>query len=62
MAEMKGADWGGLSEVNAQAAHRWCAAVKATGEFGRWDYKLAFSVRELASHLDALAAVVPVTA
>jgi hypothetical protein len=48
--------------VNAQAAHRWCAAVKATGEFGRWDYKLAFSVRELASHLDALAAVVPVTA
>jgi type III restriction enzyme len=54
IAEMKGADWGGLSEVKAQAAHRWCAAVNATGEFGRWDYKLAFSRQELASHLDAL--------
>ncbi len=30
IAEMKGADWGGLSEVKAQAAHRWCAAVNAT--------------------------------
>ena len=54
IAEMKGADWGGLSEVKAQAAHRWCAAVNATGEFGRWDYKLAYSRAELASHLDAL--------
>ena len=32
---------GGLAEVKAQAAHRWCAAVNATGEFGRWDYTLA---------------------
>ena len=59
---MKGADWGGLTEVKAQAAHRWCAAVNATEEFGSWDYKLAFSVRELRGHLDALAASVSVSA
>ena len=41
IAEMKGADWGGLTDVKAQAAHRWCAAVNATGEFGQWDYMLA---------------------
>jgi hypothetical protein len=29
IAEMKGADWGGLTDVKAQAAHRWCAAVNA---------------------------------
>ena len=56
IAEMKGADWGGLTEVKAQAAHRWCAAVNATGEFGRWDYRLAFSVREFATQLNLLAA------
>jgi type III restriction enzyme len=56
IAEMKGADWGGLTDVKAQAAHRWCAAVNATGEFGRWDYGVAFSVREFATQLDALAA------
>ena len=56
IAEMKGADWGGLAEVKAQAAHRWCAAVNATGEFGRWDYELAYSVREFGALLDALAA------
>jgi len=55
VAEVKGADWGGLAEVKAQAAHRWCAAVNATGEFGRWDYALAYKVHDLASHLDTLA-------
>lgn len=53
--EVKGADWGGLAEVKAQAAHRWCAAVNATGEFGRWSYLLAYSIRELRLHLDAIA-------
>jgi type III restriction enzyme len=56
IAEMKGADWGGLTDVKAQAAHRWCAAVTATSEFGRWDYRLAFSVRDFATQLDALTA------
>ena len=55
IAEMKGADWGGLAEVKAQAAHRWCAAVNATGEFGRWDYRLAYSVHEFGTLLDAVA-------
>ena len=52
IAEMKGADWGGLAEVKAQAAHRWCAAVNATGEFGCWDYRLAFSVRKFRMQLE----------
>ncbi len=56
IAEIKGADWGGLAEVKAQAAHRWCAAVNATGEFGQWDYRLAYSVSEFGTQLDALAA------
>ena len=56
IAEVKGADWGGLAEVKAQAAHRWCAAVNATGEFGRWDDRLAYSVREFATQPDTLAA------
>ncbi len=56
VAEMKGADWEGLSGVKAQAAHRWCAAVNATGEFGQWEYMLAFNVREFGAGLDALAA------
>ena len=44
----------GLAEVKAQAAYRWCAAVNATGEFGQWDYTLAYSVRDLAAHLETL--------
>ncbi|HEY1934141.1 MAG TPA: hypothetical protein VGG99_19195 [Acetobacteraceae bacterium] len=55
IAEVKGADWGGLAEVKAQAAHRWCAAVNATGEFGQWQYKLAYNVSELAPQLASLA-------
>jgi hypothetical protein len=38
----------------AQAARRWCAAVNATGEFGTWDYKLAFSVPDLVQHLNGI--------
>jgi hypothetical protein len=30
--------------------------VNATDEFGQWDYMVAFSVREFATQLDALAA------
>jgi type III restriction enzyme len=56
IAEIKGADWGGLAEVKAQAAHRWCAAVNATGEFGQWDYRLAHRISEFGTQLDALAA------
>ena len=54
IAEVKGADWGGLAEVKAQAAHRWCAAVNAAREFGTWDYTLALKVPELRDHLDTL--------
>lgn len=59
IAEVKRADWGGLAQVKAQAAHRWCAAMNATGEFGRWDYILVFAVADLAAHLDAVAVSVP---
>jgi len=60
IAELKGADWGGLAEIKAQAAHRWCAAVNAAGEFGHWDYKLTFSVADLAVHLDTIQVAPPV--
>jgi type III restriction enzyme len=53
IAELKGADRDGLTEVKRQAAERWCAAVNATGEFGRWRYLLAFNVGELVAGLDA---------
>jgi type III restriction enzyme len=55
--EIKGADWEGTTEIKAQAAHRWCAAINATGEYGHWDYHLAFSVAALVTHLDGLAPV-----
>lgn len=57
--EMKGADWGDVAEVKAQAAHRWCAAVNATGAHGQWDYFLAWKVADLVAHLDSLAVPVP---
>ena len=57
IAEVKGADWGGLANVKAQAAHRWCAAVNATGEFGRWEYMMARNVADLAPYLNTLATV-----
>jgi type III restriction enzyme len=62
IAEVKGADWGRLAEVKAQAAHRWCAAVNATGEFGHRDYTLAFAARDLATHLDLIAGKTQLTA
>ena len=54
IAELKGEDWKKTADVKAQAARRWCAAVNATGEFGTWDYKLAFSVPELVQHLNGV--------
>ena len=53
--ETKGFDRQSLAEIKAQAAHRWCAAVNATGRFGRWDYLLAYKVAELVTYLDRLA-------
>ena len=29
-------------------------AVNPTGEFGHWDYKLAYAVRDLRTHLDLM--------
>jgi type III restriction enzyme len=54
--ELKGADWGNLAEVKAQAAERWCAAVNATGEFGCWRYALAMKVGDLVDRLNAIRA------
>ncbi len=54
IAELKGADRDGLAGVKKQAAERWCAAVNASGEFGNWNYKVAFSVPELVQHLDRM--------
>jgi type III restriction enzyme len=52
--ELKGADWGNLAEVKAQAAERWCAAVNATGEFGHWRYALAMKVGDLVDKLNTI--------
>jgi type III restriction enzyme len=52
--ELKGQDWRGTAEIKAQAALRWCAAINATGRYGRWDYFLAYNVSELVSHLDTI--------
>ncbi len=57
IAELKGADWEGLAEVKRQAAERWCAAVNATGEFGIWEYKLAFHPGDIVQHLDDISHV-----
>jgi hypothetical protein len=54
IAELKGADWKDTADVKAQAARRWCAAVNATGDFGSWDYKLAFGVPELVEYLNGV--------
>ncbi|MGH7051530.1 MAG: hypothetical protein ACREE5_12930 [Acetobacteraceae bacterium] len=53
IAEVKGADWENLAGVKKAAAERWCAAVNATGEFGRWHYLLAYDVGEIVAWLDA---------
>jgi type III restriction enzyme len=57
--EIKGADWEGTAEVKAQAAHRWCAAVNATGRFGHWDYVLVNRIPDLAPRLDTILEPVP---
>lgn len=48
--ETKGFD--DLAEVKAAAAQRWCAAVNADGQFGRWDYAMARSVAAVRTILD----------
>lgn len=55
--ELKGVDWEGLTEPKRQAAERWCSAINATGEFGRWRYLLAMNTGEMVAALDALARV-----
>jgi len=55
IAELKGADWDGLTGVKQQAAERWCAAINA-GEFGHWRYRLAMKVGELVAELDSVVA------
>jgi type III restriction enzyme len=57
--ELKGADWDALTEVKKQAAERWCAAVNATGEFGRWRYVLAMKVGDLVAELNAIGGGMP---
>ncbi len=56
IAEVKGADWENLAEVKKAAAIRWCAAINATDEFGRWDYLLAYKVSDIVAWLDHCAA------
>lgn len=55
--EVKGADWDRTAEIKAQAAHRWCAAVNATGRHGQWHYLLAMKVGDIVAHLDGLRAM-----
>ena len=50
--EIKGADWDGKTEVKQVAAQRWCAAVNASGESGRWDYALVNRVGDVIRVLD----------
>jgi type III restriction enzyme len=49
--ETKGYD--PLEDVKQAAAQRWCSAVNAQGEFGRWSYKLVRQTNEVRSVLDA---------
>ena len=51
--EIKGPDWDGRTEIKAQAARRWCAAINATGKFGKWEYLLARRVGDVKVWLDA---------
>jgi len=57
--EIKGADWDGRTEIKAQAASRWCAAINAIGEFGIWEYLLARRVGNVQGWLDAFSAGAP---
>jgi type III restriction enzyme len=53
--EIKGADWDGRTEIKAQAARRWCAAINATEKFGTWEYLLARRVGDVKVWLDDVA-------
>ena len=48
--ETKGFD--DLADVKTAAAERWCAAVNADAQFGRWEYAMARSVGQVRSLLD----------
>jgi type III restriction enzyme len=52
IAEMKGVDLGALAQVKAQATRRWCAAINAAGDFGRWDYALTWNTNAFREELD----------
>jgi DNA modification methylase len=43
-------------DVKAAAADRWCAAVNADGQFGRWRYAVARRLEQVRAILDALPA------
>jgi type III restriction enzyme len=47
--ETKGHDE--LYEVKKAAAERWCAAVNADGRWGFWEYRIAWSVGDVAEYL-----------
>jgi type III restriction enzyme len=49
--ETKGYD--PLAEVKQAAAQRWCSAVNANGEFGRWSYQLVKRPEDVRGALDA---------
>lgn len=55
--ETKGYD--PLTEVKAQAAHRWVAAVNADGTHGRWAYALARKPEDVARRIVETLASVP---
>ena len=48
--ETKGYD--PLREVKQAAAMRWCAAINANGQFGRWDYRLVDAPEKVVRALD----------
>jgi type III restriction enzyme len=52
--ETKGYD--PLEDVKRQAAERWVSAVNAEGSYGRWAYRVAKSVGDIAKHVDAVSA------
>ena len=58
IAEVKGAGWAALPKRKRRSpiagAPRSVPAVNPTGEFGRRDYKLAYAVRDLRTHLDMM--------
>jgi type III restriction enzyme len=40
-----------LWETKKSAAERWCAAVRADGRWGEWEYRVAWSVGDVAELL-----------